>query len=278
MTRRIRSATGLLLVAGILVAIFACRVPGQTPGNDKPATARQFRPSWQVGEQWVVETTAIQQQNRDYKKQRDDPPPVQWQFRVADVQKLAGRDCYRIEVTCQIQDREQPTTKLWIDQETLTLRQMQTQLPVPGGFRTVTESYEFTENKPAPVLGPLTALPIDLPVFPDQAIGRQAKSLSTFEFEAVSGPAGTKAVGDVTFAVPVEQSFQVTPVSGVKGLLDDSVEKSIGQSALAEVYLKGAGREVRQLWKERMPWPVYSENGATRARLLSHRKANEPNN
>ena len=80
----------------------------------------------------------------------------------------------------------QPAVRLWADQETFALRQVETRLPVQGNYRTVTESYATNDDQASPVFGPLTALPVDLPLF----LRDQTKALSDFSYEATGVPPG----------------------------------------------------------------------------------------
>jgi hypothetical protein len=54
-----------------------------------------------------------------------------------------------------------------------------------------------------------------------------------------------------------------------KSLTDDAFSKSLTTRPVTEVRLKSLGREVRQLWQAQRPWPIYSDNGYTVARLVS---------
>lgn len=257
-----------LLVGCVMViggGLVATRPADSAPPEIKE---EQFRPKWKAGDKWVIETHSQSVQVRDEKVEDEDKQPgVKWEFTVGKTEKIAGHDCYRVEVRCLEPGAAQPSSVLWIDQKTMTLRQFQTQIPVPGGFRTVTESYVVGEGQQAPVLGPLTALPIDLPLFTPGS-SRATK----FSYEAITGPAGKRAVGDVGFAVDIEQSIQPAKAEDLQKLLPQAMSrdlsKDLEKKPVVDVKLKTPEREVRQLWQAGQPWPVYSDNGQTKAKLI----------
>src|SRR5262249_14626855 len=150
----------------------------------------RYRPRWQVGQQWVVESVNTQMQTRRGPQQAPAAQSLQWQFQVQGVERIGPRDCFRIQVGCQHGGQQQPMTTLWMDQQSLALQQLQTQLPVQGGFRTITESYRTAGGQPAPVIAPLTVLPLEMPV-----LLQGGKGLEKFTYEATAGTFGTKAVG-----------------------------------------------------------------------------------
>jgi len=229
-----------------------------------PAGTESFKPQWNVGQSWIVETQSLQVQTREKPADQDPMPVVQWQFTVEEKEKLAGRNCYRVQVQCREQGRPQPQVTLWVDADSLALRQFQTQLPVPGGFRTITESYRFEGNQPAPVMTPLTALPVDLPLF----LPGKTKGLHSFQYETVASPAGQKAIGEVGFAYSIQQTIDTPKPEGVKGLFHEGFVKSLPVRPVATVRLKTFDRDVRQVWQAEQPWPAYTDNGSTVARLV----------
>ena len=155
-------------------------------------------------------------------------------------------------------------TVLWVNKKAHALRQITTQIPVPGGFRILTENYEFRSGQPSPVLSPLTALPVDIPLFR----GGQAKGLEKFSYEANVGPAGTKALGDLGFSNEVEQDVQTASADQAKGLLNIDFAKDLTVRPAVEVKLKKFDRQVRQIWRPGLPWPAYSEDGQTTCKLV----------
>jgi|GEM_PF-626861 len=256
-------ATVLILTAGL------CRLAvGQTREADPKGVAveaAKLRPVWAVGDQWTVETSSVQQQTAVGAVGKTRGQAVRWQFLVKSVEAVDGRQCFRVKITSRAAGRRQPLTTLWIDRDAFLLRQFQTQFPVPGGFRTVTETYRFREGSKAPVLPPLTALPVDLPVFDSE----HSKSLEPYSYETLIGDANTKNLDTVRFATDVRQQLVPANTDGIKSLLNDEFTKSLDASPVVELRLQSPDRTVRQFWQAGQPWPLLADNGVTRARLLN---------
>lgn len=245
---------------------------GEPPDKGKagrtPTTA-QLKPHWQTGQQWEVETLNQSLQRGANLNQESKQKPILWQFAVLKPAKLGEHSCCRLQVQIKLGQEQQPFTTLWLDEKSLALRQMQTQMRVQGELRTMTESYRFKAGQPAPVITPLTAIPLDMPVFLEE--GKAV--LHKFSYEAFSGEAGKKAIGDVGFAFEIEQSIAPAGADAVKslqskGLLSKSFAKDLTAKPLTEVRLHAGRRRVRQLWQPGLPWPVYSSNGVCQSRLV----------
>ncbi len=259
-----RRRFGLLVALLAFLAMAGVSVAAPPAGQARAIRIEKLKPQWQVGDRWIVETTTLQSQVTDTRQAKTRSKPVRWQFSVQAVEQLAGRPCYRLQVQALAGQRQQPVTRVWVDQQTMTLRQVQMQLPIPGGFKTVTESYHTAGGAATPVLGPLSILPIDLPSF----LPSQIKGAETFVYESVVGPGGTKAIGDVGFSYAVQQKcFQPKP-ENIKGLLDNAFVKDLQTAPVVEVRLKTTGRSVHQLWQPGQPWPSFSDNGNTQSRLV----------
>ena len=265
----IKCCAGLAVLAslGVTCLVLAADTP---PGATRSAAMDQVKPKWNLGDGWVVETATLPIQVRGNLAQMARSRPIQWQFTVQKYEKVIGDDCYRVVVRCLLPGPKQPTTVLWIDSKTQTLRQVQTEVPVAGQFRMLTESYEFRGGQRSPVLAPLTALPVDLPFFQ----GNKTKGLEKFTYEANVGPAGKKALGDLGFAYEVEQDVSEPSAQHVKSLVPDTFTKDLNTRPVVEVRLRGPGRQVRQLWQAGQPWPIYTDNGTTTSRLVKVIPAN----
>ncbi len=255
----------LFLTAALIAAAFCGRTPADpvAPGTGKAISLPDLKPSWQVGDRWVVETATLQTHLADERHAATRGKTTRWHFAVSCIEKLDGRECYRLEVAPRVAGRPQPKTRLWLERQSLALRQFQTQIPVAGGFRTVIESYRFAGNQASPVMTPLVALPVDMPLF----VADHAKAVDSFAYESVIGPPGQKDVGAMRFAFEIRQS-STKPRATVKGLLTDDFSKRLESHSALEVKLEGFDREVRQLWQPGLPWPTYADNGVTVARLV----------
>lgn len=269
-----RTAGGALAVAAVLTAAWAFTAAGQP----QPAMPKedQLKPKWEVGDWWVVKTATLPPGVRaggkgDDGKEAPKPEPIvaEWKFTVGAKEKLGTHECFRVDVTVEPAAKGQPVTKLWYDVASLTLRQLETQLPVDGGYVTVTESYQTAANAPPPpVVGPLTALPVELPMFVGGRPGEQS-----FSYESVSGKAGAKRdPADVAFAVDVKQTLTPTTPDKARGLLPKEFTRDLKTKQLVEVKLITAEREVVQLWEAGAPWPVFTTSGPTTATLIKTSK------
>jgi hypothetical protein len=85
--------------------------------------------------------------------------------------------------------------------------------------------------------------------------------------------AGQKALGDVGFAITVEQELTAAADPQVTSLATDPFVKDLSTKPTVGVRLKGPYGQVQQLWKPGVPWPVCSENGTTTARLVEFKAA-----
>jgi hypothetical protein len=247
-----------------LAVLRAQQPPAAERAND--LVVERLRPKWRVGDRWVIETQSLQLQRRE-----EPAPggarsaPLTWRFTVQAEEIVAKRPCFRVQAECQDANVQAPVTRLWVDRESYALKQVQTQLAVAGEIRTITESYEFPTGQPSPVLvAMMVVLPVDLPIF-QQADTKGAKK---FEFEAIAGPAGVKALDELSFAFEVEQKIDGAQPEQVKGLFHNEFAKSLTREPIANVQLKTGHRTVRQLWQANLPWPAFTDNGMTRSRLI----------
>lgn len=256
--------------SSVLVAILALLSAGLTSGDGPAPTAEQdndpavLKPHWQIGDQWTVRTTSLRSQVADHRLARSRTGPIDWRFAVKEVVHLGARECYRVEAHPMIEGRARPTTTLWFDRHTLALKRFQTELPVAGGFRTVSENYDFSGGEPSPVLGPLSALPVDMPSF----VAGRSKGPETFVYRSTVGPAGQKDFGGVGFVFEVRQQVTRPAEADVRELPLEASTKDLSTRPMLDVTLEGSQCRVRQLWQPGRPWPVYADNGTTIARLV----------
>jgi hypothetical protein len=236
--------------------------------SETTPSAEQWKPRWCAGDRWIVKTTSRGLERRAAPVESKDPITARWEFSVKKTEKLAGHDCHRLEVRCLDEqdrpDEQQPLTVLWVDCKAMVLRQCRMQIPVPDGFRAITESYAFADGQPAPVVAPFTALPVDLPLFS----AGLARGGEKFSYEAIDGVGGSRAADDVAFGIEVEQHVAPARAEDVKRLLPADLSRGLEVKQVVEVKLRAADREVRQLWQAGQPWPVYASNGSTTAHLV----------
>lgn len=271
-----------LMVGGLcsfLVAVLCS--PHASVGQESEEELRldSLVPHWDLGDRWTVETVSRPLHVRADVSLTTSSPPLRWQFEVSRLDESLSRECFRVEVTCQTQGQGIPKTAFWLDRESFALRRITTFLPIPGGFEEMTISYDAGSGQPAPILGPLSAVPIDTPV-----LYAGAKGLQTFCYTSHFGATQRKELGDVGFVHQVEQQISELPQDEVrklfsehfaKSLVDDPFAKSLTTRPVTEVRLKSQGREIRQLWQPQRPWPIYCDNGYTVSRLVSAERPGE---
>jgi hypothetical protein len=265
MKRTKRTIMFLTLAAGLLAATCFLDSPRHAArAADEPAfgAASLEPPHWKVGDRWTIETVTERIQGRE--AQNLTPPPrVRWEFHVSKLETIAGHECYRIDIACQAAGRQQPKSTVWCDKKTHFLRQFQTQLAVDGQYRTITESYDTAPGQLSPVLPSINALPLAMPAF----VPKGSKSLGSFSYK--SQPVmSSKDLSVVRFAHSISQ--EVLP-PGAKSLerVPPVLAKELKDKPVTEVRLADHRQKVVQLWQKGAPWPVYTENGRTRAWLVS---------
>lgn len=287
-TAHVRVLCGaLLLVASAVVLIgFDARSRGEPPAMPRED---DLKPKWKVGDAWTVEVTAPsvalttrpdpdadkeQFKSKDapeVAKKRTPPPAVtQYKFSVEASEKVGGAECFRVEVTALPDPKGKPVTKLWYDAKAMTLRQIEAQVPAGGRFATITENYSTDPNAPTPpAIGPLSALPVELPMFVG---GRPGEA--DFSYQAAGGAAGAKRdLKDLAFAVNIKQKLEPTTPDEARSLVPKSFTRDLTAKPLVKVTLKGPERNVTQLWEAGQPWPVFTSSGATTSRLVSVTRA-----
>ncbi len=256
----------LTLLSATLMTSAAPQI-GTGPADPEPSDqTRLVRPEWHVGDKWAVETVTRPIQTSDLKQ----AAVIRWEFTVAGREEIEQAAAFRIDIRCFDVPARQSAASLWVDATTGSLRQVKMQIPVAGAFRSLTERYTSPGGTPSPVLGPLTALPVDLPVF----LRSNAKGAGDFEYQASSGPPGAKAVGEIGFTFSVQQKIAVSKQERAKRLTPKSLARSLGDEAGVEVEIRRFDRSVRQLWRGSLPWPVYSTNGRTESRLIQVTRKN----
>ncbi len=253
----------------IAALVAACTLACVCAADEGEVTPEQYKPQWKIGQKWVVETVSRQMQVRRAPIAERTGKPLRWQFEVLAMDKIDERECFRVRVKC-LAPGQHPETTLWVDRLTMALRQVQTQLPVPGGFHTVTETYRSSSGQPFPAFAPITVPPLELPVFLSGMKGTQ-----TFSYEASSGPGGVKAVGEIGFAFNVQQHVTRPKLEDVQHLLPEDYTKGLAKKQTIEVRLTAASSNVRQLWQPGLPWPVYSNNRISQSRLITAVESSE---
>lgn len=268
MSSRMRHAFALttICVCCLSMAVTAQDDPAEAADEPQVAAANGLtQPKWEKGSTWTVETVTERIQGREVDPARK-PVPIRWKFRVADVENLSGRDCYRIEIECLARGRIRPKSVIWVDEKSGFLRQYKTELAVAGQMRPMIESYDHAKGMAAPVITPINALPIALPAFLPP--GSKA---NTFSYTSAPMPAGAKSkdLGLVTFAHEVTQTMNKAGSKALEIIPKEGRPKSLEQKPITEVSIGTFSGEVKQLWQEGQPWPLVVDNGRTKAYLVT---------
>jgi hypothetical protein len=235
---------------------------------DAEITGEDVKPRWKEGDQWTVETLQRVLQSRNTKQRQ--VPPVRWHFKVGKSEQIDGDDCYKLEVTCLADGvKDTRPTKLWMNKKTLGLQQIDVQLPIQGQYKQVREKYKG-QGHVAPVFVPVTAIPLDMPVF----LPAGEKGLSEFTVRvSIPDEDGKKDLGDVGFRFRIKQNTKVPDADGIKGLIHEEFAKGLTAKKTLEFNFEGGHRQARQIWQEGQPWPLYSSNGPTTAKLIEFKPA-----
>lgn len=251
---------GLAAILG-LTAPASCRAADGADAAPGEAPELQLKPRWKVGQRWVVETTSVPIQTSDASGTKPGKP-VRWEFSVVRREKVGEHDCFRVEVSSQTAP-DAPKTVLWVDDRSFALRQVEAGLLVQGEERRIKERYDFEDGQPSPVIAPLSSLPLDLPVF-STVRPRSGK----YGYKAHSVGIAEKRGEEISFSIQVEQKLAPARLAVARGLLNEDEKADAKKPATYEVRMKSPEREVMQLWRPGSPWPVFADNGNTKARLI----------
>lgn len=235
--------------------------------DQRQQTFVKIGPSWKIGTSWVVETKNIQ--NPISRKQ--ESKPVRWTFTVAGESKIGNRDCYEIRIHCNDPSNRQPRVTIWADKHSGMLMRTMTQQLIQNQWQSFTDNYSVPEGKSTAVLGTIPSLPLDMPLFTEDA---KSKDIEGMSYELIPGNKGSKNLGEPGFAFNIKQSIKPISDEKSKSLTDDPRSKSLTETIClqdaVEVELHGGMSKstVRQIWTPDAPWPVYSTNGISESRLI----------
>jgi len=259
---------GMMVLWTVMIIGLLGDVPGSaTVERPRQKSLEDFRPHWQVGDQWVIETRTRAVQTAGF---RADwlSRPVRWRFVVREAAKLAGTDCFRVEVYSMDAGPGDWVASFWVQQNSFSLREFQGRVLVGGQVRTITESYAFPAGQPSPVDTPFPVLGVALPCF----WADRMKGVQKFTYETTAGPAGRKAPGEVAFLVQAEQEVLDPPSEFVRRLPYADWQKDL-DAPTVEVRIRTPSSLLRQFWQAGQPWPIYWENSTTRSRLVEVQRA-----
>ena len=223
-------------------------------------------PKWRIGQTWYIETESRQPQT--------DVPDTkwiaQWQFTIEAIDQFENSDCFRLAITPR--EHPEPKTIVWVDSQSFMIRRVDSQIPTPNGYVTVSEMYRA--NRPVPVLGPLSLIPLALPRFALDGL-KSGNETERFEYNN-SDQVGVKSDSEVAFATEVSQTVVMPNAESMKLFKTSPYVKNADHPNVLEVKLETRHETIRQLWDTSSPWPVFSENETSIARLLDVTASNVP--
>lgn len=227
---------------------------------------KEMRLDWQTGDRWTVETVPQMSVTSDASSSAGKG--IRWSFEVTGTDKIHDRNCWRASIRCAEPGVRSPEVEIWVDQKSGML--IRTTSRVKRGERTAefTETYLTSDGQPTPVLGMLSSLPLDMPIF--NSLAGRTKSLEPQIYETVIGNGKTKSLEDLGFASIVSQNIKSVPAAQVKSLNVPAASSSEN----VNVEIRSGNRTVRQIWAPGKPWPIFSDNGVTHSRLLEYIPAN----
>lgn len=255
----------LLTTVAVAAAVTMLWSSGMAQSDDprSDGAAGLNRPSWAVGDSWIIETSTNTIQDRMTKPGTNLLIRIRWQFSVAILEEVGGHECYRVDIQCLAEGRLRPKATIWCDSKTFFLRQFQTQYAFGGKYHLIQESYDCPEGALAAVVPPVNVIPLGMPAF----LPKGAKG-DTFSYTSQPLPAGAKDPSIIRFTHMVRQQVGPPEAKSLE-MVPRAFSKSLDNRPIKQVKLSDHDQSVTQLWREGSPWPVYVDNGRTKAWLVS---------
>ncbi len=255
------------ILAGSAVEIPATQQSAQEQAVQVQEDADTLHRRWEIGDQWIIQTDIRQAQ---YSADRGPIPSSQWEYVVVGIENVDDVSCFRVDVRHIRGPQPQLVATFWANCESLTLVRCETHLPSQGRIRTVVQRYQFDGGSTGPSLGPLTAVPIDLPQLSADPVANQVE-------KSFVRSTGSEKNGVIAFRSTVQQTVKQLAADEAKPFLAGGLAKDLKDQPLHDVTLQGDYRRVRQLWRDGLPWPVYSDDGRVTAVLVEvHRSGEQP--
>jgi hypothetical protein len=226
-----------------------------------------FVPSWNVGEEWVLESS-----HKDLKADKVEwQAPIRWNFKVRAMKQVQGVECYALHVHSQNPDvREQAI--LYLSKEDLRPIKVIDVFSTADGMKY--NERDFDPEMPQPLLSEGTLVPYDLPVFPleNESAANRAEGAFGKVREAITKKfARVRDVGGLSFKRTVSQKNKESKpqngaaAQGARGMSTDaqpvySIEMSEERSY----------NDISQTWRQGYPWSVASTKRDRKVRLIKY--------
>jgi hypothetical protein len=242
----------------VLVAEFG-NCQESSPADEHPLA--KFKPQWQVGQTWIVETTTTLLQHGDDLACVRRVQTVRWSFQVEQIEPVLDEPCFRLIAKPVGLHPQGMGVRLWATVDNLTLRRVEIDFIAAGETRTLCETFQGLATPTYPAQAPFVLLPLDLPCWETIA----AKEPGVFSYEVIPGDPEKKEPGGLRFRYHIEQKT-VDPAQLAKGQAGTDGKAITGERIGIE--LKTPLGQVKQVWQSGQPWPIWATNGRTQARLI----------
>ncbi len=185
--------------------------------------------------------------------------------------RIQGRDCFQAKITVVDAAPGSPVAHIWVDYETGALVRVATLTLVRGEWVKRVQTFQGSNGKATGVFGAIPCLPLDMPLFSED--GSKALGGGEEIYSTVDGDEGSKALDAAAprFSYKVKTSAQPLSAEGAKALGGGA--EGLGDAL--EVTMDGGARKARQIWTPNSPWPVYSANETSEARLVETNVIND---
>jgi hypothetical protein len=271
----------------LLVALmFCCATILVAPGimaseNSLEPSQTGFTPTWQIGEEWVLESS-----HKDLKSDVESwQAPIQWVFKVRAIKEKNGVECYVIHIHANNPDVKNQAV-LWLAKDDLRPVRVIDLYPTLNGMKY--SEKEVDPNNPQPLLSEDTIVPYDLPVFPleteqaNRAQGADGFSAYGKIKEAIGKKfAKIRNVGGLSFKRTVSQNNKQPKRQNSDGFGAYSAQgmsKDAQQAYSIEISEERAQNDISQTWRQGYPWAVASTKRDRKVRLIKYQnKTNNPN-
>lgn len=231
-------------------------VLGGYASADTQIVADDYKPNWQIGDAWTVQTVS-----RLSHTSSNPSVVAKWQFRVVGQTSIGTRLQFQVGVSMISPVRQLDVVTFYADASTFSLSSVEARVRMAGRDVWLTESYGRDSGQLSPVIATMSPLPIAMPLFHGQAKGAE-----TYTYLLTGKELLTKNA-QLSFRHWVRQTIQRPDPQALHSVESIELTKSVDQPNLVEVTISDS-RRVRQIWQANMPWPILTEDGTTTATLI----------
>ncbi|MCS7237124.1 MAG: outer membrane lipoprotein-sorting protein [Thermoguttaceae bacterium] len=258
------SAVYLLVLGALAVTLGSRQASSQQNPLEVSQPLAAYKPSWQVGQSWIVETrTPLLQIGRELDQAKSEAI-LRWKFTVEGTAELDNEKCYVLSARPQAAQSENLELRLWISTDRLLLRRWEASVIASGRPVRTGETLVAKESPNYPAWVPLTVLPVAFPCWEEVPV----KHVHSYRYEVVPGHAEAKTPADVAFVVPVEQESDSPEERFTKSVLGLPADHP-SPAGVVKIDVRSPIGHCQQLWQAGQPWPVWATNGISVSRLVT---------